>query len=288
MSARRERSVEALAFGEVLFDCFPDRRCLGGAPLNFAWNLRQFGFRVAMVSAVGRDALGAEIRGFLDRAGIEAGWIAEHPEPTGTVDIRLTGGEPDFTINAGVAWDRIELPSLPDERPGMVYFGTVAQRTACNRATLRRLLDRRPRHRFFDMNLRQRYYTDDLILAGLRDATILKCNEAEWEVLRRITGQEKPGRLLERFPLEALALTRGVDGAELHTPEGMLRAATPRVPVVDTVGAGDAFSAALAAGILRGCAPAVLLEAACAAGAAVVQHPGAQIRLPDEIIRVLE
>ena len=101
--------ILAVSFGEVLFDCFEDRTCIGGAPLNFAWNLRQFGFGVVMVSAVGRDELGAEVRQFMDRAGIEGAWTSERPEATGTVDVRLTNGEPEFTVNENVAWDHIEF-----------------------------------------------------------------------------------------------------------------------------------------------------------------------------------
>ena len=276
------------SFGEVLFDCFEYGNCLGGAPLNFAWNLRQFGFPVAMVSAVGRDTFGGEILKFLDRAGIDRTWVTERPEPTGTVDVHLVHGEPDFTINEGVAWDHIEVSSKPDPTPALLYFGTVAQRSESNRNALRLLLDCNPRHRFFDINLRQRYYSDTVILDSLQHATILKLNEMEWEVVSRVTQQETPEDLLERFGLKAIALTQGEHGAELYVQEASFYAEPPTVSVVDTVGAGDAFSAVLAAGMMRDADPALILDTACAAGAAVVQQSGAHVALPDKVLKAFE
>ncbi|MBI4553161.1 MAG: carbohydrate kinase [Candidatus Latescibacteria bacterium] len=273
-----------LSFGEALFDCFEDRRCLGGAPLNFAWNLRQFGFPVAVVSAVGPDRLGVEILQFLDRAGLDRTWITCRPEPTGTVDVRLVDGEPDFTINEHVAWDRIEVSVPLSLRPSLLYFGTVAQRTAHNQTALSRLLDLNPPHRLFDINLRQHYYSAAIVLDGLRHATILKLNQSEWDTIRQITAHDTPAEALERFHLDMIALTRGAEGAELYVPDGVFKAHPPPVTVVDTVGAGDAFSAALAAGVLSRADPATILDVACAAGAAVVRQPGAHVTLPDEVV----
>jgi fructokinase len=271
-----------LSFGEALFDCFIDRRRLGGAPLNFAWNLRQFGLPVAMVSAVGRDEHGAEIQRFLERAGIDRTWLVERDEPTGTVDVRLAQGEPDFTINENAAWDYIELLRTP-ETPDMLYFGAVAQRTPQNRQTLGRLFDLNPRRLFFDINLRQRYYTEEIVLEGLRRATMVKLNTSEWNVVRHMIRLEKPEDLLEACDLDMVALTAGSDEAALYTRQGVFRRQPPKVTVVDTVGAGDAFSAALAAGALLGVDAPLILEIACAAGAVVASHAGAHVRLPDKV-----
>ena len=278
----------AVAFGEALFDCFEDQTCIGGAALNFAWNLSQFGISVAFVSAIGEDELGKELRQFLSGTDIDQTLISERQEPTGTVDVRLVQGEPEFTINRNVAWDHIELPEVLDVKPALVYFGTIAQRTERNRATLRRLLDLNPRHRFFDVNLRPGHDSTEVVLEGLRRRTILKLNEEEWEVIRRISDCEMPVQLLERFDLDLIALTRGEEGAELYVPGGSFSARSGSVPVVDTVGAGDAFSAALAAGVMVGADPARIVEVACAAGAAVVQQRGAQIDLPDEVVSAFE
>ena len=117
-----------LVFGEILYDCFADRTCLGGAALNFAWNLRQLGFPVAMVSAVGRDALGRQARNFLREADIAQQWVADRDEPTGTVDVFLQEGQPPYTILSGVAWDFIEIQYQLDRVPDLLYYGSAAQR----------------------------------------------------------------------------------------------------------------------------------------------------------------
>ena len=149
----------SIVFGEILYDCFPDRTCLGGASLNFAWNLRQLGFPVAMVSAVGRDELGQQARGFLQRADIDQQWVADRPEPTGTVDVLLDNGQPSYTILASVAWDYIETKPALDQPPDLIYYGTAAQRSPANRPGLEHLLAAKPRHRLFDVNLRKDCYT---------------------------------------------------------------------------------------------------------------------------------
>ena len=149
----------SIVFGEILYDCFPDRTCLGGASLNFAWNLRQLGFPVAMISAVGRDELGQQARGFLRRADIDQQWVADRPEPTGTVDVLLDDGQPSYTIRAGVAWDYIETKPALDQPPDLIYYGTAAQRSPANRPGLEHLLAAKPRHRLFDVNLRKDCYT---------------------------------------------------------------------------------------------------------------------------------
>ena len=135
----------ALSFGEALFDCIDNKRHLGGAPLNFAWNLRQFGFPVAVVTAVGRDELGVEIRQYVERSGIDSSWITENDWPTGTVDVSLSDGEPTFTIAEDVAWDRIGVEGRPDEPPALFYYGTAALRSKHNREAWRSLLDFNPR-----------------------------------------------------------------------------------------------------------------------------------------------
>lgn len=275
--------LQAVAFGEVLFDCFEDQACIGGAPLNFAWYMRQFAVPVAMVSAVGRDPLGAAVRRSLQEAGIEQSWVFERPEPTGTVDVQLADGQPEYTINENVAWDCIELSGKLQMQPDLLYFGTLAQRTEVNRAALKKLLALESRHRFFDINLRQNYYSVEIVLDGLQKATILKLNEEEWSIIRGLIREESPARMLERFDLETIALTRGGEGAELYVPGKKLEATSARVAVVDAVGAGDAFSAALAAGAMRNADLEQTLQVACEAGAFVVQQRGAQVELPETL-----
>ena len=268
-----------VAFGEVLFDCFPDQVCIGGAPMNFAWYLRQFGIPVAVLSAVGRDELGAEAQRLLRQAGIVS-WVAERPEPTGTVEVQLVEGQPDFTINRNVAWEHIEFPPALEGQPELLYFGTAAQLSPVNRATLKELLAHGARHRLYDANLRREFDDPQILLDGLEWATILKLSEGEWETVRRLTRQDTPGEMLEHFGLEILAVTRGSEGAELYVPGGEFRSPSPRVEVADTVGAGDGFCAALTAGVLQGMDPEETLQKACEVGAFVAQQRGGQVELP--------
>lgn len=278
----------SVVFGEVLFDCFDDREVLGGAPLNFAWHLRQFGRRTAMVSAVGNDRLGGEVRGFLTRADIVQDWVTDRPEATGTVTVSLHDGEPTYTIHRNVAWDHIQSPDpLPGE-PDLVYFGTVAQRDAGNRETLRQLLATAPRHRLCDVNLRPPFYSEEIVLESLRQATIVKLNEEEWPIVQRMVGLNAPAELLELFDLEMIALTRGGAGAELYLAEGKHNETGQPVAVVDTIGAGDAFCAALAAGVLADADPGRILSVACSAGTAAVRQRGGQGRLPNEVTAAYE
>ena len=272
-----------LVFGEILYDCFADRTCLGGAALNFAWILRQLGFPVAMISAVGRDALGRQARDFLREADIAQQWVADRDEPTGTVNIFLRNGQPSYTILSGVAWDFIETQPRLDRAPDLLYYGTAAQRSAANRPGLEHLLAAQPRHRFFDINLRKDAYTPETVLLGLEAATIVKLNDEEWEEVRHITGIDAPAVFIERFGLDCLAITCGAEGARLHYADASFEKRLDPVPVVDAVGAGDAFSGVLAAGALLGTGREQVLDLACTAGSAAVQHPGAHLELPAEV-----
>ena len=278
-----DTAVQALAFGEILFDVFDDGAYLGGAPLNFAWYLRQFGIPVGMVSAVGQDTLGMQARHALQEAGIAQTYVAASARPTGTVDVKLTHGQPQYTINEGVAWDEIPFPTALRDAPDLLYYGTLAQRTDANRATLAQLLALNPTQRFFDINLRQHYFTDGMVLAGLRAATIAKLNEDEWLVLQRMCGAGDPQNVVEQFGLKALVVTRGDKGASLYVAGHGYHAASLAVTVVDTVGAGDAFSAAIAAATVRRVPLEQALPVACEAGAFVVTQRGAQASLPEAL-----
>jgi fructokinase len=279
--------AQAISFGEVLFDVFEDGAHLGGAPLNFAWYLRQFGVPVAMVSAIGRDEYGVRVQATLARAGINQTWLAVRDEPTGSVDVKLVDGQPAYTINTGVAWDVIELTGELPARPALLYFGTLAQRTDVNRATLRRLLALDPPQRFFDVNFRMHFYSDELVLEGLRNSTIVKLNEDEWTVLKGITKLGEPLDVVRQFGLQALIVTQGERGASLFTAGREYTANCPPVTLVDAVGAGDAFSAVMAAAAIRGVPLERALPLANEVGAFVVGRRGAQAELPVELRRAL-
>ena len=262
-----------MSFCEIVFDRIAEVAHLGGAPLNFACYLRQFGVSVALVSAVGRDELGETAIRALTAADVDTTWVASRPQPTGTADVTLVDGDPEFEVAEGSAWEHIPPPGdLTWARPVLLYFGTVAQKTQTNRATLDSLCSSSPRHVFLDINLRPGLHSPEMVLRSLDMATILKMNETEWQVVRSVTSQDTLAGLLESYGLELIALTRGSKGAELHTPSGTHAIGGRKLArVVDQVGAGDAFSAALAAGVIRGADPDHALRVAADAGAAAVQ-----------------
>ena len=283
-SRDRGAGPEVVSFGEIVFDLLEGEAHLGGAPLNFAFYLRQLGVSVALVSAVGRDVLGERALRSLAAAGVDAIWVKSGPRPTGTVDVSLVDGEPQFTVNDGAAWEAIRFDrNLADLRPTLLYFGTVALKTSTNRATLRTLGSLGPRHVLLDLNLRPGRYSVDLVMAALDMATIVKMNEEEWRIVREMTSQESLAGLMEDFGLEMIALTRGPMPAELYVSGEEHVEEVPEVTVVDTIGAGDAFSAAVAAGVIRGAPPRDVLRAACRTGAAAVEGSGALVNLPSEL-----
>ena len=276
---------QAISFGEVLFDRFEGSSHLGGAPLNFACYLRQFGVSVSLVSAVGRDQLGDTALRRLAAADVDTTHVETRSQPTGTAEVRLVDGEPDFTFPDGCAWEQIEFTrgDLTGSPPALLYFGTMAQKTATNRATLSALCALGPRYTLLDINLRPGLHSPEMVARSLEMATILKMNEEEWQLVGEITSQSTLAGLLESSGLEMIALTRGARGAELCVPGGRYAAEGRRVTVVDPVGAGDAFSAALAAGIIRGAGPEHTLRVACETGAAAVRGRGALVNLPDAL-----
>ncbi len=275
--------AEAVVFGEILFDVFADRECLGGAPLNCGWYLRQFGIEVQMVSAIGKDQRGQEAEQLMREAGIGLDLTARRDEPTGHVTVKLSNGEPDFTIHEGVAWDHIEPADGGAPKADLLYFGSLAQRTKVNRETLKWLLGNGAEYRLFDVNLRQNYYSPEILRDGLAAASLLKCNHEEWEVLKEVASVDKPSELAERFGIPAVVITRGAAGADLYLPDEAIHAQSKASDVVDTVGAGDAVAAVLGAALIKGRDLPEAIGLAMEAGAFVVGQRGAQTELPEEL-----
>jgi len=248
-----------LIFGEVLFDRFPDgSEVLGGAPFNVAWNLHGLGFEPLLISAVGEDDLGRRVLAAIDAWGMDGAGVQVRAErETGIVNVSLTNGEPCFEIVADRAWDEISadrLGALPEI--GLLYHGTLASRGPVSRDTLRGLLRRVPAPVFVDVNLRAPWWDREQVLSLLGGARMIKVNEAELRALvpGPETSRARAGELLERCRPDLLCVTRGEEGAAAYTAEGELLTGVPARsgPVVDTVGAGDAFSAVLIAGVLSG------------------------------------
>lgn len=282
--------MRPVIFGEVLFDRFPDgREVLGGAPFNVAWNLQAFGASPLLVSRVGDDDLGRRIRTAMVGWGMDtSGLQTDREHPTGTVEVTFNDDEPSYEIVSGRAWDHIEgpagllEPSLRND--GLIYHGTLALRSSLTRkalAHIRRLLDA---DTFVDVNLRDPWWDRDEVLARLRSARWAKLNAEELALLRPSGDADAPAQgLLEEWGLECLIVTRGAEGAVVYTSDGRWydHPAEPGGAIIDTVGAGDAFSAVALLGIMRGWAWPVGLNRAQQFAGAVVALRGATTTDPE-------
>lgn len=282
-----------VGIGEVLWDMLPAGKQLGGAPANFAYHARALGADAYVVSRVGDDELGDEILRRLDALGVNREHVTVDPDhPTGTVDVRLDErGVPSYVIHEDVAWDHLDLsPALFDlaQRADAVCYGTLAQRRQANAAAVRALLVRtRPGGclRVFDVNFRQHYQDAKRTRLLIGQSDVLKLNEDEILLLGKLLEQPPDlAHLRDRYGLRALALTRGPHGSVLYTWERTYLHPGVEAEVVDTVGAGDAFTAALVMGLLDGHNPARINDFANRLAAYVCSQPGATPPIPVELL----
>ena len=275
-----------LCFGEVLWDVLPHGFYLGGAPLNVAFHLRQLGLAPVIVSAVGEDALGDEARSAIAASGVDGGAVGRHASwPTGTALVELdAAGQASYRFPGSVAWDDIPVDGvLEGPAPAAIVFGTLALRTAANRAALMRVLDAYPEAWVVcDLNLRPPHDDLEPLAELLAKANLLKFNADEacaLAGLNTVNDDDVIAALRDRFGGRAVCVTRGARGAIIADQWGIWRAPSPSVEVVDTIGAGDAFTAGLIAGRLRddgGNDWRVALESAVRLGAFVASRAGAQ------------
>ncbi len=290
-----------IGMGEALWDLLPEGPKLGGAPANFAYHAAQFGLPARIVSAVGDDPAGDRMLEEFGRLGLETA-IERVPYPTGSVGIELDAeGVPRYDFPTEVAWDRIPFTPRLEELAGAtraVCFGSLAQRHPVSRATIGRFLDAMPRTadrwRIFDINLRQHFYDEQTLAASLGRCDLLKINDEELEVLTPMLrlgagGAEARCReLAARYGLRAVVLTCGARGSHVVTPDDASYLATPKVEVVDTVGAGDSFTASFTAALLRGRTLRAAHALAVDVSAWVCTRAGAMPRLPEELLRRAE
>lgn len=275
-------STRACIFGEVLFDHFPDgRRVLGGAPFNVAWNLAALGQDPLLLSRVGTDADGDSVRTAMQVWGLDTAGLQKGPgEHTGQVRVRFEDGEPVYEIIQPVAWDAIEKPA-PLPRCGLLYHGSLALRSARSRDSLLALRAAGPQTVFVDVNLRDPWWGHETVSVLLDGAHWAKFNEHELDLLAPPgdSTEARANAAIEHHGLQALLLTGGERGARLFTAKGETLEARPRhrVEVVDTVGAGDAFSAMVILGILRDWPLQTCLDRAQALASAVVGQRGATV-----------
>ena len=283
-----------VGMGEALWDVLPEGKKIGGAPANFAYHVSQFGFDSRIVSAVGEDADGKEIMDVFQKKALKT-MIACVPYPTGTVQVTLDAvGVPCYDIKEAVAWDNIpftdELKSLALNTRA-VCFGSLAQRSQVSRDTIKRFLDAMPdldgSLKIFDVNLRQGFYTKEILCDSMSRCNVLKINDEELVVISRIFDypgidlQDKCWILLAKYNLKMLILTCGTNGSYVFTPGVVSFQETPRVAVADTVGAGDSFTAAFTSAVLAGKPVQEAHKLAVEVSAFVCTQSGAMPELPE-------
>ncbi|MEE0978838.1 MAG: carbohydrate kinase [Muribaculaceae bacterium] len=286
-----------VGMGEALWDVLPEGKKIGGAPANFAYHVSQFGLPSCVVSAVGDDALGNEITENFVSKGLNHR-IETVPYPTGTVQVEIDqAGIPQYEIKENVAWDNIPYTAKLEqlaEKTRAVCFGSLAQRNVVSRNTINRFLDAIPEQNnalvVFDVNLRQGFYNKEILCNSMKRCNILKINDEELVTVSRMFGypgidlQDKCWILLGKYNLKMLILTCGINGSYVFTPGNVSFQPTPKVEVADTVGAGDSFTAAFLASILKGLPVSEAHAKAVQTSAFVCTRKGAMPILPPELV----
>lgn len=285
-----------VGMGEALWDVLPEGKKIGGAPANFAYHVSQFGLPSCVVSAIGQDLLGKEIVENFTSKGLNQ-LLAEVPYPTGTVQVEIDpAGVPQYEIKENVAWDNIPCTEALEQlakKTRAVCFGSLAQRNVVSRNTINRFLDLMPQTEdslvVFDVNLRQGFYTKEILCNSMKRCNILKINDEELVTVSRMFGypgidlQDKCWILLGKYNLKMLILTCGINGSYVFTPGNVSFQPTPTVEVEDTVGAGDSFTAAFIASILKGKSVQEAHSLAVQTSAFVCTKKGAMPILPSEL-----
>ena len=289
-----------LGIGELLWDLLPDGPRLGGAPANFSVMAGRLGNHAAILSRIGRDDLGREAVHLLDPLPADTSFLQIDPlHETGRVSISLNQGQPEYTFHQPVAWDSMELSDewiKLAERADALCFGSLAQRSVESRQTIQTLAAQSSSRcvRIFDVNLRPPFYSSEVLQESLELATVVKMNDVEVPLVLALLGMpvEENGslanlrtgaeRLLAEFPtLEMVAVTRGGNGSLLVTRERWHKHPGFPIKVRDTIGAGDAFTAAMAHYLLRGAELPVLNEAGNRWGSWIASQAGAMPALTE-------
>ena len=272
-------------FGEVLFDCFPDgNSVLGGAPFNVAWHLQAFGLAPLVVSSIGDDDLGKKVRSAMKGWNMNtAGMQSDSVHPTGSVDIEFNNGEPQYTIVEQRAYDHINaalLPALPAD--SLLYHGSLALRNPVSREALTSLKAQHDSTIFMDVNLRDPWWDKQFVLELANDADWVKLNEDELALLGSGEGpvETRAREFIDQHALKGLVVTLGAKGALALTDDGEHETVSPSqtLDVVDTVGAGDAFTSVLILGITHGWPLGMTLQRAQGFASLIVGQQGATVQ----------
>ena len=295
------RPAVMIGVGEVLWDFLPTGRVLGGAPANFAYMTKVLGDRGIVASRVGRDELGREACEVMQQLGLSIDYVQrDDSHATGTAVVSIgAGGQPTFLIKETVAWDFLQW--LPDwqqlsARADVVCFGSLAQRSPVSASTIECFLKSVPKTglRICDVNLRQSFYSEDVLRRSFQHADIVKLNGDEMINIANLLGLNDGGeealarRLLADYDLRLVCITRAERGSMLVSPEETVEHAGFRVKVEDAVGAGDAFTACLAHHYWRGCSLKETNEAANRFASWVATQRGATPPVtPDQLQNIL-
>jgi fructokinase len=276
--------------GELLWDVLPSGKQPGGAPCNFAFHAMQAGCEGIAVSAIGKDALGEELKTTINDLGLSSKYVQENEFPTGTVSVRLDeNGSPDFIIHKNVAWDHIRWGTDLDElakNVDAVCFGSLAQRNDESEHSIISFLKatRIDCIKVFDINLRQKFYSEELIRNSLILSDVLKLNENELPVVAGYFGlngtlDNQLDQMLRSFNLKYIIYTQGSIGSVIKSQNEVSAVKAPKIEVEDSVGAGDSFTAIFIAGILKGIPLKVIHKKATEIAAYVCTQKGATPKL---------
>ena len=285
-----------LGIGELVWDVFPSGKQLGGAPVNFAYFAKELGAEAYPVAALGCDELGDEAMEVVRPSGLKLDFIQRNSLPTSRVLVTTDEeGVPQYEIVENVAWDAMECtPEILDlaSQADVICWGSLAQRSRKSRESILAMVDAAPENclRVFDINLRQKFYSKEVIEESLKRADILKLNEDELPVVSKIFAVEgseadQISHIINRFSLRSIIYTQGAVCSEVYDASGLVsRMDTPKVKVADTVGAGDSFTATYVTSILLGKTPPQAHELAVKVAAFVCTQNGAINPLPSEYL----
>lgn len=282
--------------GEILWDCFPDRKVLGGAPLNCAYMAQCMGARALPISRVGNDPDGRAILRVMKDKRLDTFCVQVDPvHPTGIVRVAVSGqGEPSYTIVENAAYDFLEWQENlagPLSRCDAVCFGSLAQRNPVGRAGILHMIDRAKRAlKVYDVNLRQNFFSREILADSFRRVQVVKLNEGELEVLKKLFASDFTGGtrgFMKRYGIRLMAVTRGADGCTLYRGGEEVHVPGFKVTVADTVGSGDAFTASLMISCLKRLPPAEIGREANLWGAYVATQCGGTPEIRQDAINKL-
>ena len=279
--------INIISIGEILWDIFPDKKILGGAPANFVFHARQFGSDATLFTALGNDQQGIE----LEENAVKAGIIMQSSRvshPTGIADIFLNNEQvPTYKLNENCAWDHIPLTNKLKkfaEKADLIVFGTIAQRNIESRNTIQEALklSKSSSKILFDINLRLDFYSKEIIEESLNAANYLKLNDEEESVLQNLFNKNIK-QIISDFNLELAILTLGPKGSKIITSNSMSECPAAKCKIVDTVGAGDSFTAFFIINYLKGMSISESQKKASKVAAYVCAHNGATVQIPKNL-----